>query len=64
MKFVMGYIHLTSLPWLLHFMNAVVMFVLSQRVQHRFIGNIPANNTWDVLFVFHLVITTVRDCYT
>ena len=65
MKFAMGYIHLIQLLWLLHFTNAPVIFVLlSQRVQHIITGNIPANNTWDVLFIFHLVVTMVLDCST
>ena len=38
-------------------MNAVVMFIFV--IQHRTISNRPANTTWDVLFVFHLVITAV-----
>ena len=60
-----GYIHLTLLLWLLGFMNALAMFfLLLQRVLHTIIGNIPANNTQDVLFVFHLVVTAVLDCYT
>ena len=43
--------------WLLHFMNAVVMFDLSsQNVQQTIINNIPANNIQDVLFKFLLVV--------
>ena len=38
MKLGMGYIHLTQLLWLLHFMNALVVFdLLSQRVLHTII---------------------------
>ena len=60
-----NWVHLFDMIWVLHFINALVMFVLlSQRVQDTIIGNIPANHTWDILSMFHFVVTTVVDCYT
>ena len=34
------------------FYACVIFILLSQRVQHTIISNIPANNTWNVLFCF------------
>ena len=45
------------------FYECSCMFALSPKVQHRIVGNIPARNTWDVLYMFHLVITKVLDYY-
>ena len=64
-KLAMGYIHSIQLLLLLNFMNAPEIFILlPQRVQPIIISNIPANNTQDVIFIFHLVVTMVLDCCT